>query len=183
MEVITDRPGRRLRVLLAMPEVVVTESRYAAAQPGARPHVHRRHADIFHVVEGAVVFSIGADDAKQLAEAGQTVIIPPGLVHGFDVAPEHDSLFLNAHAPGVGFDVYLQQRRGVEQGPELDSLAARYDSYDPPADGGLPPESAVLSAAGLVETWRAWAPDGEASEVVGAALARALAWYQPSPRS
>jgi mannose-6-phosphate isomerase-like protein (cupin superfamily) len=179
MEVITDQRGRRLAVLLAMPEVVVTESRYAAAQPGAQPHVHRRHADIFHVVGGAVVFSIGPDDAKQLAEAGQTVIIPPGVVHGFDVSPVHDSVFLNAHAPGLGFDVYLKERRGVRAGPERDALAARYDSYDPPADGGRAPESAVLSAAGLIETWTAWAPHGEASEVVGAALARAFAAYQP----
>jgi quercetin dioxygenase-like cupin family protein len=172
MELITDRPGRRLTVLLAAPEVVVTESRYAAGQPGAGAHVHRRHADIFHVVEGAVVFLIGPE-ARQLVSAGQTVILPPGLVHGFDVSPGHDSVFLNAHAPGVGFDAYLREGSSADPA-EMEAFAARYDSYDPPADGGLAPDLAVVSAAGLVEAWTAWAPSSDESAFVAAVLTEAL---------
>ena len=46
LEVITDRPDRRLVVLMSTPEAVVTQARYGPGQPGASPHVHRRHAEV-----------------------------------------------------------------------------------------------------------------------------------------
>jgi quercetin dioxygenase-like cupin family protein len=175
LEQITDRPGRQLVVLMATPEAVVTESRYAAGQPGADPHVHRRHADIFHVVEGALVFVVGPARAEHRLSRGDTVIAPPGLVHGFRVPASEDSWYLNVHAPGVGFDVYLRERGIVDDRGQLDAMADRHDSYDVPADGGLPVEHAVIAAGGLVATWRAWAPPGQETETAAAAMEAALA--------
>jgi quercetin dioxygenase-like cupin family protein len=173
LEVIIDEPGRRLTVLLATPSAVVTESRYPAGWPGADPHIHRRHADIFHVVEGALVFLLGPAHPEHRIEAGGTVVAPAGIVHGFRVAPETDAVYLNVHAPGMGFDVYLRKRRLVS-GSDVDALAAAHDIYDEPADGGLPAERGVISTDGLVQTWRRWAPPGDgtdrASEVMTVAL-------------
>ena len=90
LEVITDRRDRRLVVLMSTPEAVVTEARYGPGQPGANPHVHRRHADLFHVVEGGLEFLLGPNHAWHRLGPGQTVIAPPGVIHGFQL-PAADS--------------------------------------------------------------------------------------------
>ena len=108
LEVITDRPDRRLVVLMSTPEAVVTQARYGPGQPGASPHVHRRHADLFHVVEGGLEFLLGPNHSRHRLGPGQTVIAPPGVVHGFDLPASEAGWFLNVHAPGVEFDVYLR---------------------------------------------------------------------------
>jgi hypothetical protein len=58
------------------------------------------------------------------------------------VSPSDDCWYLNAHA------------RCIHDQAQLDAMAAHHDSYDEAADGGLPADVAVVSAAGLVETWR-----------------------------
>lgn len=174
LEVITDRPDRRLVVLMSTPEAVVTQARYGPGQPGASPHVHRRHADLFHVVEGGLEFLLGPNHSRHRLDSGQTVIAPPGVVHGFDLPASEAGWFLNVHAPGVEFDVYLRERGLIEDRALLDAKAARHDIYDEPADGGLPEDRAVISSAGLVETWRSWAPPGEDTETAAAVMRAAL---------
>jgi len=53
-------------------------------------------------------------------------------------------------------------------------MADRHDIYDEPADGGLPEDRAVISTAGLVESWWSWAPPGENTEAAAAVMAAAL---------
>ncbi len=171
-------PGRRLAILISSLEAVVTESRYAAGTPGADPHIHCLHADIFHIVAGALEFLVGPDHAERSLGAGDTVLVPPGLVHGFRVAADADTVYVNAHAPGMGFDVYLRERRSVPEA-QLEAFFARHDIYDEPPDGGLPADRVVISPDGLVQTWRQWAPPGSttdrAAEAMSAGLAACLA--------
>jgi quercetin dioxygenase-like cupin family protein len=180
MEVLTDEPPRRLTVLVATADAVVTETRYPAGQPGADPHIHRLHADIFHVMEGALMFLLGPGHAMHRIEAGGTVIAPPGIVHGFDVAPDADTVYHNAHAPGMGFDVYLRNRRLVPAA-EVSALAASHDIYDEPPDGGLPAEHGVISSDGMVETWRRWAPPGAETDRAAEVMALAFALVCDAP--
>jgi quercetin dioxygenase-like cupin family protein len=180
LDVIVDEPRRKLTVLLATPETVVTESRYPAGQPGADPHIHRLHADIFHVLEGAIMFLLGADHTEHRIDAGTTVIAPPGMVHGFNMAPDTDTAYLNVHAPGMRFDVYLRKRRLVS-GSEVDALTAAHDIYDEPPDGGLPAEQAVISSDGLIETWRRWAPPGAETDRAAEGMAVALTLVRDGP--
>ncbi len=88
---------------------------------GAGTHVHLRHADCFHVLEGELEF--GADGETFRAGAGTTVVVPPGVVHEFTSVGS--ARFLNVHAPSYGFAEYL---RKVDAGENAD--AERYDNHD-----------------------------------------------------
>jgi len=87
---------------------------------GADDHVHLRHADCFHVLEGELEFRVEGETFR--AAAGTSVVVPPGVVHGFTSVGR--VRFLNVHAPSCGFAEYL---RLVDAGEDVD--AAAYDSY------------------------------------------------------
>jgi thiamine-phosphate pyrophosphorylase len=91
-------------VKLALPELDVLEYHVGEEYDGAGRHLHLRHADCFHVLEGELEFVV--DGATVQAPAGTTATIPPGVVHEFtSVQP---SRFLNVHAPECGFVEYLR---------------------------------------------------------------------------
>jgi mannose-6-phosphate isomerase-like protein (cupin superfamily) len=90
---------------------------------GASRHVHLRHADCFHVLEGALEFRLDGETVR--AEAGMSIVVPPGVPHEFTSAGS--ARFLNVHAPSFGFVEYL---RKVDAGEIVD--AAAHDVYDFP---------------------------------------------------
>ena len=63
------------------PELDVLEYFVDAEYDGAGPHVHLRHADCFHVLEGEL--ELQADGKTIRAEAGTSVVVPPGVEHAF----------------------------------------------------------------------------------------------------
>lgn len=134
-ERITAREGRSVMIKVALEELSVFESWYGSAQEGASPHIHRSQADSFFVIHGELLFWRGAERVP--APAGTAFCAPPGLVHGFDSTME--ACYLNFHTPDAGFAESLRLRR--DKRPHD---AADYDSHDPPADGGLPGEAAVV---------------------------------------
>ena len=147
-ETASDRDDRWVAIKADVPEVAITESRYAPGVRGPDPHVHRRHADAFYVLEGALVFGVGADAAERIeARAGSVVLVPTGVVHTFGNDGAEDARFLNVHAPGMGFGEYLRaQRDGRTDG------AARFDMFDPPADGGRPASDVIVRGPDEGET-------------------------------
>jgi mannose-6-phosphate isomerase-like protein (cupin superfamily) len=88
---------------------------------GASLHVHLRHADCFHVLEGALEFRLDGEAVR--ADAGTSVVVPPGVPHEFTSAGP--ARFLNVHAPSFGFVEYLRQ---VDAGGSVD--AAAHDVYE-----------------------------------------------------
>jgi mannose-6-phosphate isomerase-like protein (cupin superfamily) len=118
-----DRIAKEHRLALVkvhLPDLDVLEYAVAPEYTGADDHVHLRHADCFHVLEGALDFTLGGRTFH--AEAGTSVVVPPGVVHAFRSAGR--ARFLNVHAPSCGFVEYL---RAMDAGDEVDE--ARYDSY------------------------------------------------------
>jgi thiamine-phosphate pyrophosphorylase len=118
-----DRLAKPHRLALAKvqtPHADVLEYAVDGDYDGASAHVHLRHADCFHVLEGAL--ELRADGVDIRAEAGTSVVVPPGIVHEFTSAG--DARFLNVHAPSCGFSEYL---RRVDAGEDVDHAA--YDSY------------------------------------------------------
>jgi quercetin dioxygenase-like cupin family protein len=128
-EMITDRPGRRATVLVDADELIVSEFAYGPGERGADPHVHRHHADGFLVVEGQFTFTFR--DEPLAFSAGTLLLIPPGVVHGFDNDSAANARCFNFHAPSYGFGDYLRGRN-----PD-------FDQHDPPEDGGTDPASIV----------------------------------------
>ncbi|HSS75026.1 MAG TPA: cupin domain-containing protein [Gaiellaceae bacterium] len=134
-EAITDRPNRELRILCDHDWLTVTWTRHAAGQRGAEPHVHREHCDAFYVLQGQLILRVGAELAPLTAAAGTLVIVPPGVIHGFDNDGPGEARFLNFHAPDSGFAHYLRTQEP-------------FDSFDPPDDGGRPASDAIVTPAG-----------------------------------
>ena len=128
---VTNRPGRRATVLVEADELMISEFDYGPGERGAEPHVHREHADGFLVVDGAFTFHLR--DGSRTLPAGTLLVIPPGVVHGFDNDGVEHARCFNFHMPSFGFADYM---RGRNPG---------FDQFEPPADGGVDPASVVVA--------------------------------------
>jgi mannose-6-phosphate isomerase-like protein (cupin superfamily) len=118
------KPHRTALVRLSHPDIEVLEYAVDGEYDGARPHVHVRHTDCFHVLDGEL--ELRADGETIRATTGTSVVVPPGVVHEFtSVGPAR---FLNVHAPACGFSEYLRQ---VDAGEDVDGAA--YDQHPPVA--------------------------------------------------
>lgn len=143
MAAVVHRPGEgealfggRIVLKAHFDELCVTESLFTDARPGADPHLHRRHADSFYVLEGELAFLV--HDEEHALGAGGCVCAPPGVVHGFRSTTR--TRFLNIHTPDGGFAGNLRARGRGEPGG--------FDSVDVQPGSGLPASDAVLLGAG-----------------------------------
>ncbi|MDQ2982743.1 MAG: cupin domain-containing protein [Actinomycetota bacterium] len=139
-EIITDRPERTLRILADVEQLTLTWFRYEPGEQGPDPHVHRQHSDAFYVLEGELEFALGPDVERIRGAAGTFAAAPPNVVHTFENSSDTTAVFLNIHAPSMGFGDMLRARR---DGRTED--AERFDQFDPPKDGGRPLADAVVS--------------------------------------
>ena len=139
-DTITDREGRQVAVLAERKDISITWYRLGPGEEGPDPHVHREHTDAFYVLEGRLGFALGPERKRIQVGAGGLVAAPPNVVHTFVNDSGAEARFLNLHAPDGGFAAYM---RGVRDG----DTEATFDTFDPPAGGGLP-----LSAAIVVDT-------------------------------
>jgi quercetin dioxygenase-like cupin family protein len=135
-ETATDRPERTLRILAELDQLIVTWFRYERGEVGPDPHIHRWHTDAFYLLEGELEFSLGPDLQRIAASPGTFAAAPPGVVHTFRNASEATAIFLNVHAPSLGFGDHIRGR-----GKDFHQL-------EPPPDGGRPLDDAVLSGPG-----------------------------------
>ncbi len=136
-ETISDRAERNVRILLDHELADVTWTRYEPGERGPDPHIHRRHADAWYVLEGELTFGVGpgGEELRQ-APAGSLVLVPAGVIHTFRNDAEATACFLNVHAPSMGF---AESLRASRDGREFD-----WDSFDPPEDGGRAADDAVV---------------------------------------
>jgi quercetin dioxygenase-like cupin family protein len=152
-ELLGDSPERRVELLREVDAVHATRTRIGPRHPGTDPHVHRRHNDVFYVLEGELTMRLGPDEVP--AAAGTLVLVPPNVVHGYRNATDADARFLNFHAPGTAFATYMRALR--------DRAPHDFDQHEPPADGGRSPGDAVV------------ARDGTAAEVDAIAIGETTA--------
>lgn len=128
------RPGFQIKA--GRDELALTESVYEPGRRGPDAHVHRHHVDAFFVLEGELLFELGAGEQVR-SPAGGFVLVPPEVVHTFHNPGPGEARFLNLHAPGLGFAEYLRS-----------DYRADFDQEDPPADGGRPASEAIVLAPG-----------------------------------
>lgn len=128
-ETITDRPGRRVTLLVDAEELAITETVYGPGERGPEAHVHHHHVDGFLVVEGELTIAFHGRSLR--AANGTFVLIPPDVVHSFGNDGVTDARFFNLHVPSRGFGDYLRGRN-----PE-------FDEHAPPADGGADSASVI----------------------------------------
>jgi quercetin dioxygenase-like cupin family protein len=135
-EVVGDSPDRRVEILSDHDALHATASRFGPGREGADLHVHRRHTDIFYVLEGELTVRLGVEDQAVAVPAGTFACLPPLVVHGFRNGSDAQLRYLNFHAPGVGFADYLRAIR--------DGRTFSYDQEPPPVDGVRPATDAVV---------------------------------------
>jgi quercetin dioxygenase-like cupin family protein len=133
----TDRPEREITILCEYDQIIVSLFRYEPGEEGPDPHVHRQHTDAFYVLEGEVEFGLGPDVARLTGHPGTFAAAPPNVVHTFKNSSDGTAVFLNVHAPSMGFGDVL--RGGGHEG---------FDQFDPPEDGGRPFEDAIFVRTG-----------------------------------
>jgi quercetin dioxygenase-like cupin family protein len=128
-ERITDRPGRRITLLLDSDELAVTETVYGSGERGPDSHVHNHHTDGFVVLEGELTFFLESGSLR--APPGTFVLVPSDVVHTFANEGEASARFFNLHAPSLGFGDYLRGRK-----PD-------FDQHPAPAGGGNDPAAVI----------------------------------------
>ena len=128
--------GGRIVIKADLEQLCVTESQFVRARPGADPHLHRRHADSFYVLEGELAFLV--DDVEHRLGPGACVCAPAGVVHGFRTTSA--ARFLNFHTPAGGFASNL---RALDRGEP-----GGFDSIDIPPGSGLLGSTAIVVQAG-----------------------------------
>src|ERR671915_769429 len=114
-----ERLGEHIVVKLELPQVSVNEVVRTGPFEGAGPHFHKEHVDVFYVLEGELEVLNGSETVR--AGAGTSVVVPPGIVHGF--RGPGDARYLNIHAPDGGFIEYIRRITG-------DGVRVDWDSYD-----------------------------------------------------
>jgi mannose-6-phosphate isomerase-like protein (cupin superfamily) len=134
-ELIGDSPDRRVEILLEHDAMHVTWSRFGPGRDGADPHIHRRHSDLFYVLDGELTLKL--EPGEVAVGPGTLVTIPPFVVHGFRNASDADVRYLNLHAPGTGFADYM---RGLRDGVKVP-----FDQEPPPPDGTRPASDVTIA--------------------------------------
>ena len=69
-EVVGDSPERRVEILSDHDPLHATWSRFGPGREGADLHVHRRHTDLFYVLEGELTVMLGVEGKTQRVKAG-----------------------------------------------------------------------------------------------------------------
>src|SRR4051794_7281739 len=115
------KPHRTALVRADTEHAAVLEYAVGGEYDGASPHVHLRHTDCFHVLEGTLEFRVERGEPFR-ADSGTSVLVPRGVVHEFTSVGR--ARFLNVHAPSCGFVEYL---RRLDAGEAFE--AAAYDSF------------------------------------------------------
>jgi quercetin dioxygenase-like cupin family protein len=144
-EEVAMTPSRSVLIKADLEQLTVTESWFGSRQNGAAPHIHKRHADSFYVLEGELTFLTA--DGDLAAPAGATFLAPSGVMHGFDHDRDGEVRYLNFHTPARGFAQSLRARRDPKTYDPVD-----YDSFDPHEDA---PTGAVLLQPGEGERYEA----------------------------
>jgi quercetin dioxygenase-like cupin family protein len=84
--------------------------------PSPAPHVHEETDEVIYVLDGKLECAVGEDTVT--AVAGDTVWIPMGTPHSFEVAGSREAWFQLWYSP-AGFEGYFE-----EMGEFLQSLPA-----------------------------------------------------------
>src|SRR5918994_2966678 len=127
-----ERLGEHIVVKVELPEISVNEVVRTGPFEGAGPHFHKEHVDVFYVLEGELEVINGAETVR--AGPGTSVVVPPGVVHGF--RGPGDARYLNIHAPDGGFIEYIRRITG-------DRIRVDWDNYD--VDEPQGPSGAIVA--------------------------------------
>ena len=92
---------------------------------GPPVHFHLHQDEWFYVMEGEVLFQVG--DKRQTLRAGESLLGPRGVPHGFVGVGERPAHMLIAFTPAGKMEAFFREA-AVPNGPPMDArLFAKYD--------------------------------------------------------
>jgi mannose-6-phosphate isomerase-like protein (cupin superfamily) len=96
---------------------------------GAAPHRHDRSSELFYVLSGSV--DVLAGDRLLTGQAGDLIVVPPGLSHAFAAPAGRDGELLIIITPGVERFEYFRHLARIAAGQATpESLLEVQDRYD-----------------------------------------------------
>jgi mannose-6-phosphate isomerase-like protein (cupin superfamily) len=134
-EAILRSDSREIRLLVANENLSLTYATRPAGERVTDPHIHT-HSEAFYVLEGELIFEVGAESETITIGAGGFIAAPPGLAHSFRTTRGQPARWLIVHARDGGFAAFM---RGIRDGIEVEWDIARV-----PTDGGLPADRAII---------------------------------------
>jgi quercetin dioxygenase-like cupin family protein len=129
-EIVADRPGLQVRLLVDSDELGVVEVRSSPGGAAPPPHLHRRHSELFYVLAGELTFTVAGEERR--AVKGELVRVPPDTVHTFAVTGIGEARYLNLHAPSRGFGGFVRALHAARDEQELDAARADFDQEPAP---------------------------------------------------
>jgi len=124
-ELVADRPGSRVALLVDVDDFAVSETWSDHGGPAPPRHVHSRHVESFYVLAGELTFTAG--DRELRAQSGSWVQMPPGMPHTFALTGSEPAHFLNLHTPSCGYGAFL---RALHDAHDEDELAAARAAFE-----------------------------------------------------
>ncbi len=112
-----------------------TQGLYTLTEDAMKPtfklglHLHREHAETFHILEGEVEFRLGTETI--VAQAGTTIHVPPNTPHGVRVINGKEARMLMMYAP-AGIENFLNEMKTFTDAQFADEqfMKAFNEKYD-----------------------------------------------------
>ena len=108
----------------------IAESEVLPNVPTPPPHIHHAHEEGFYVLEGELVFTVGAETIR--AGKGTLVIVPIGVPHTFSNPGKETVRFLTMFTPPQYLTYFEEMsnlfRAGTPDATQLRELMAHYDT-------------------------------------------------------
>jgi quercetin dioxygenase-like cupin family protein len=135
--VLFRREELSVTLLVDVEQLAAVDVRAAPGWGRSPLHVHARHAEALFVFQGELALRL--EDRVHRIGAETWALVPPEVVHTFEVTGDEPARYLVVHAPNSGYGDYV---RGA---------AAAFDLHPPPEYASSDPGLVVVSRAGGTE--------------------------------
>jgi quercetin dioxygenase-like cupin family protein len=105
----------------------VLHSQMSPGVAGPGPHEHKRFSELLYVCSGAL--QVLAGDTITILEQGDSVVVPPRLVHAFAAAPDEAADVLIVGAPGLDRFDYFRELSTLTAFPPPVEFQERFDNW------------------------------------------------------
>lgn len=111
----------------------VSEHRMPPRAPGAPPHYHRGMTEMFYVVSGEALLTLGTE--RRHAAAGSFMLVPKNTPHAFANPTDTETVLLVMFTPDFGRERYFLELGELLASPNppspelVEELARRYDQF------------------------------------------------------
>lgn len=109
--------GQRTRLLEDVTETgdrsVLFEFTIPPRSQGDAPHFHTRMTETFYVVSGRLFLAFGGNGMVRVLTAGESVVVPPGVLHGFRNCADAPLVIRRRVTPGDSFTAFVHATFGL----------------------------------------------------------------------